>query len=128
MHIHMHMHMHIHMHMKIIYIYIYMFIYIYISDVPVARLAGSNGERRGRGRPDWVSAYVHLSLSLSPPHAASIAQLVEPRSWIRKALSSILASATTEWATKKCSPQSLRRNLKPEIPQVFQTSAAPVQE
>ena len=70
-----------------------------------------------------------LSLSLSALSlGASIVQLVEPRSWIRKSLNSILASATTEWVTKTSSPQSLRRNLKPEIPQVFRTSAAPVQE
>ena len=70
-----------------------------------------------------------LSLSFSPCiYGASIAQLVEPCSWIRRALSSILASATTEWLTKKYSLQNLRRNLKPEIPQVFRTSAAPVQE
>ena len=69
-----------------------------------------------------------LSLSLSLPLGASIAQLVKSRSWTRKALSSIPAPATIEWVTKKSSPKSLRRNLKPEIPQVFRTSAAPVQE
>ena len=51
-----------------------------------------------------------LSLSLSLyiyiyAYGASIAQLAESRSWIRKALSSILASATTEWVTKKSSPK-----------------------
>ena len=30
--------------------------------------------------------------------------------------------------TEALHPKSLRRNLKPEIPQVFRTSAAPVQE
>ena len=73
----------------------------------------------------YSSLSLSLCLSLS---GASIAQLVESRPWIRKALSSILASATTECVTKKSSPQSLRKNLKPEIPQVSRTSAAPVQE
>ena len=55
-----------------------------------------------------------LHASLSFLYGASIAQLVDSRSWIRKALSSILASATTEWVL--VFTQSLQRNLKPEIP------------
>ena len=74
------------------------------------------------------SLSLSLSLALSLLPGASIAQLVESRSWIRKALSSILASAASEWVTKKFSPQSLRRKLKREIPKVFRISAAPVQE
>ena len=69
-----------------------------------------------------------ISLSLSPFLAASMARLVESCSWTRKALSSILASATIAWVAEKSSLQSLWRNLKPKIPQVFRTSAAPVQE
>ena len=75
-----------------------------------------------------ISLFLSLSLCLSLSLGTSVAQLVESRPWIWKALSSILASATTEWVAKKSSPQSLRRNLKPEIPQVFRTSAVPVQE
>ena len=67
--------------------------------------------------------------SLSPPHLLVPTFLsLGSGPWIRKALSSIPASATTEWVTKRSSHQSLQRNLKPEIPQVFRTSAAPVQE
>ena len=47
--------------------------------------------------------YVYISLSLSLSRA-SIAQLVDSRSCLRKDLSSIPASATTEWVTKKPLP------------------------
>ena len=50
-----------------------------------------------------LSPPISLSLSLSI-YRASIAQLVDSRSCLRKDLSSIAASATTEWVTKKPLP------------------------
>ena len=58
---------------------------------------------------------------------ASIAQLVDSRSCLRKDLSS-RPRPQLSGLRRSLYPQSLRRNLNPEIPQVFRTSAAPVQE
>ena len=107
------------------------------ARAPRARAAGVHRARRVPYAHINLTMYTYmhvymcasLSLSLSLPYfpVASIAQLVEPCSWIRKVLSSILASATTEWVTKRYSPKVCGGISKPEIPQVW-TSAAPVQE
>ena len=97
-----------------IYIYIYI-IYIYIH----------------RERERDIIFYALLSLSLSRALGASIAQLVGSRSGIRKVLSSILASVTIEWVTKKSSPKvcggisSLKAHRSSGPPQPLSRNSTP---
>ena len=74
-------------------------------------------------RASWLtcrSLSLSLSLSLSPSLSlslrASIAQLVDSRSCLRKDLSSIPASATTEWVTKKPLPSKSAEESQPWNP------------
>ena len=60
-----------------------------------------------------LSVSLSLSLSLSRSLRASIAQLVDSRSCLRKALSSIPASATTGRVTKKPLPSKSAEESQP---------------
>ena len=111
-----------------IYICIYIYIYIYVSRLELrrppscaspaslSRAAGSRCSSAPERVGQWscLSPFVRGSLSLSLPLSrslslsfsprASIAQLVDSSSCLRKDLSLIPASATTEWVTKKPLP------------------------
>ena len=67
----------------------------------------------------YIYIYIYMSIGGSVVDHA----LASGWTWVRSR-----PRPTTEWATNQPHPQSLRGNLKPEIPQVIRTSAAPVQE
>ena len=110
--------------------YIYIYIYIYIvyyraggtsaADArvsPACVLCAGHGTRAPKlhviSRSLSLSLFVSLSLYIYICIRASIAQLVDSRSCLRKDLSSIPASATAEWVTKKPLPSKSAEESQP---------------